>query len=83
MSSMTSQVAFQSVDPWAPYEVRLRGIGTKLAVTVLQGDTTAITLTSLAATTDTGSSTHHSTATGTQDTTDITGIEDTITSTTT
>lgn len=90
--AVTVVVAFQSVDPWAPYEVRLRGIGTKLAVTVLQGDTTAITLTSLAAntttpattdTTDTSSSTHHTAATGTQNTKDITGTADTTVSSTT
>lgn len=91
-------VAFDSVDPWAPYEVRLRSIGTKLAVTVLQGNTTAVALTSLAIntttpaatdTTDTGSPTHTTTipdathSTETQDTTDVTGTADTTISSTT
>ncbi|XP_045131224.1 uncharacterized protein LOC123516147 isoform X2 [Portunus trituberculatus] len=91
-------VVFQSVDPWAPYHVCLRSIGTKLAVAVLQGDTTATILTSLHAntttpvstdTTDTDISTHHTTtskathSTETQDTTDVTSTADTTISGTT
>lgn len=42
-------VFFESADPWAPYEVRLRSIGTRLAVTVLQQETTFIVFTSFTA----------------------------------